>query len=262
MICAVFFDLDDTLIDSTPAWRAGMDAAFAGLVERRPELSREAIRAAWQGASRALGARLDAGALSVVQVRERRWREALAALGITDDALAAELEATLAETFISGLRLFDDAADALDLLRGRAHAMRPSHQDDSSHPDGQDTLERRYHLGIITNGAADEALDSQYTKARRTGLLDRVDSFLASDAAGCRKPDPRIFALALERTGVAPHEALYVGDSIENDVVGANRAGMVSVLLWRGDQPLPTLEGEQRPAWIIASLAELAERQA
>ena len=258
MIRAVFFDLDDTLIDSAPAWRAGLDAAFAQLAERRPELSREAIPAAWQRANRALGARLDAGALRVAQVRELRWREALMELGIADDALAAELEATLAQTFIGGLRLFDDAAEALDRLRGRAFTERPYDQAATARPDDQATAgSPPYHLGIITNGAADEALDSQYTKALRTGLLDRVDSFLASDAAGYRKPDPRIFALALERAGVAPAEALYVGDSIANDMVGANRAGMVSVLLWRGDEPLPDLAGERRPAHVITSLAEL-----
>lgn len=242
-VSAVFFDLDDTLIDSAPAWRAGLDAAFARLTEVRPELAREAIRAAWQRASGALTARLDAGALSVAQVRERRWREALSALAIADDTLAAELEATLAETFIGGLRLFKDTA-VLDRLRGRERA---SGMDDH----------RRCHVGIITNGAADEALDSQYTKALRTGLLDRVDSFLASDAAGFRKPDPRIFALALERAGVAPDEAFYVGDSIRNDVVGANYAGMMSVLLWRVDEPLPALEGDERPAHVITSLAGL-----
>ena len=242
MICGAFFDLDDTLIDSAPAWRAGLDAAFTRLHERRPELSREAIQATWQGASRALGERLDAGALTVAQVRERRWRDALATLGIADHMLAAELEATLAETFIGGLRLHDDAAGALDWLRGRALAG---------------GSRRPHHLGIITNGAADAALDSQYTKALRTGLLDRVDSFLASDAAGYRKPDPRIFARALERAGVAPHEALYIGDSIDNDVVGANRAGMVSVLLWRRTEPLPALEGERRPAHVVRGLAEL-----
>lgn len=231
-VSAVFFDLDDTLIDSAPAWRTGVHAAFTRLRELRPDLAREAIRTAWQSASRSLGALLDAGTLSVAQVRERRWRETLAALGIADDALAAELEATLAQTFIGGLRLFEDA-DVLDRLRGRCY------------------------IGIITNGAADEALDSQYSKALRTGLLDRVDSFLASDAAGYRKPDPRIFALALGRAGVAPHEALYVGDSIGNDVVGANRAGMVSVLLRREDVPLPALVGERCPAHITTSLAEV-----
>lgn len=257
MIRAIFFDLDDTLIDSAPAWRAGLDAAFAGLLKHRLELSREAIQAAWQGASRALGARLDAGELRVAQVRERRWHEALTALSIIDDLLAAELEATLAETFIGGLRLFDDALEALDRLRGRAFAERPYGQATTERPYGQATSGGPVHLGIVTNGAADEALDSQYTKALRTGLLDRVDSFLASDAAGYRKPDPRIFALALARAGVAPLEAIYVGDSISNDVVGANRAGMLSVLLWRACEPQPTLEGEQRPARVIGSLAEV-----
>lgn len=260
MIRAIFFDLDDTLVDSAPAWRAGLDAAFARLHERWPDLSREAIQAAWQGASRTLGARLDSGELTVAQVRERRWREALGALGalgITDNALAAELEAKLAETFIGGLRLYDDAADVLDRLSGRAFTERPYDQSSGERPYDKAHSGRPYHLGIITNGAADEALDSQYTKALRTGLLDRVDSFLASDAAGYRKPDSRIFALALERAGIAPHEAIYVGDSIGNDVVGANRAGMVSVLLWRWNEPLPALEGEQRPAWVIASLVEV-----
>jgi HAD superfamily hydrolase (TIGR01549 family) len=238
MIRTVFFDLDDTLVRSAPAWHSGVEAAFARLRERRPELGHKAIEAAWQSTNRALRMQLEAGMLIVAQVRALRWPATLKALGIRDDSLASDLETTLAETFIGGLQLFDDA-DVLDRLRCRLDTARP------------------YHVGIITNGATDQALDSQYTKARRLGLLDRVDSFLASDAAGYRKPDPRIFALALERAGAAPHEALYVGDSIGYDVVGANRAGIVSVLLWRGHNPPLTLEGERHPAHVIASLANL-----
>jgi putative hydrolase of the HAD superfamily len=51
---------------------------------------------------------------------------------------------------------------------------------------------------------------------------------LPSDA-GAAKPDPRIFAFALARLGIAPGAALYVGDDHENDVKGARSAGLYAV---------------------------------
>jgi len=45
------------------------------------------------------------------------------------------------------------------------------------------------------------------------------------------KPDPRIFAIALERLGVAPDRAIHVGDIVGLDVRGARRAGVEPVLM-------------------------------
>jgi FMN phosphatase YigB (HAD superfamily) len=45
------------------------------------------------------------------------------------------------------------------------------------------------------------------------------------------KPDPRIFRLALERAGVGPDEAVYVGDLYSVDIRGARAAGIEAVLL-------------------------------
>lgn len=59
-----------------------------------------------------------------------------------------------------------------------------------------------------------------------------------SGTAGVEKPDPRIFALALESLGVAPEEAAHVGDSVRHDVEGARRAGLTPVLIDRlGEHP-------------------------
>jgi putative hydrolase of the HAD superfamily len=233
MIRAVFFDLDDTLVDSANPWRAGLAAAVADLCEQRPGLSSDDVYAAWHAANWALVKRLDAGDVRMATVRERRWLDTLLALGLDDPALAAALDARLVETYIGGLRLFDDVGTLPEDLRAR------------------------FHVGIITNGADDDALDSQRTKAARTGLLARADSFLASDAAGARKPDPHIFHLALERAGVAPTEALYVGDNIINDIAGANRAGMISVLIWRTPEPRPVVVGDERPAQVVETLRKL-----
>jgi FMN phosphatase YigB (HAD superfamily) len=45
------------------------------------------------------------------------------------------------------------------------------------------------------------------------------------------KPDPAIFALALERLGAPPDTAMYVGDVFSIDVLGARRAGLDAVLI-------------------------------
>lgn len=63
------------------------------------------------------------------------------------------------------------------------------------------------------------------------GLATHLDFVLDSFEVGVEKPDPRIFALAIERAGVAPDEAIYVGDLYTVDVRGARATGMDAILL-------------------------------
>lgn len=60
------------------------------------------------------------------------------------------------------------------------------------------------------------------------------DAIVASSQVGYAKPDPRIFAVALERVGVRPQDALHVGDSEGLDVKGAQAAGLRAILIDRG----------------------------
>jgi HAD superfamily hydrolase (TIGR01509 family) len=58
---------------------------------------------------------------------------------------------------------------------------------------------------------------------------------------GCRKPDPRIFEIALERLGgVAPERALFLDDHPGN-IAGARAAGITGILVPE-DDPAPALE--------------------
>ena len=63
------------------------------------------------------------------------------------------------------------------------------------------------------------------------GLAGRLDFVIDSSVVGVEKPDPRIFALALDRAGVDAGEAAYVGDLYSVDVCGARAAGLTAVLL-------------------------------
>jgi 2-haloalkanoic acid dehalogenase type II len=119
--------------------------------------------------------------------------------------------------------------------------------------DALDALRARgLHLGIVSN--IDEADLNHLIDLG--GLRDRFDSLLSSEAAGSCKPDARIFEIALERAGCAPGEALFVGDTLLQDVLGANQMGMRSVLLWhRDDKPPPA--AEVRPHHVIRTIPEL-----
>ena len=63
------------------------------------------------------------------------------------------------------------------------------------------------------------------------GLRPLVDAVVDSALFGAEKPDPRIFAHALELAGARPAHALHVGDLYAVDVVGARAAGAHATLL-------------------------------
>jgi putative hydrolase of the HAD superfamily len=65
----------------------------------------------------------------------------------------------------------------------------------------------------------------------RLGLLAGLDFVIDSSEVGVEKPDPRIFRIALDRAGVRPEEAAYVGDLHSVDVLGARAAGLRAVLV-------------------------------
>jgi putative hydrolase of the HAD superfamily len=67
----------------------------------------------------------------------------------------------------------------------------------------------------------------------RCGLGGLLDGAVSSAVAGARKPDPAIFAPALELAGCGPEEALHVGDTLEEDAAGARAAGIRSLLIDR-----------------------------
>ena len=88
-------------------------------------------------------------------------------------------------------------------------------------------LKRRGHrLGIVSN------IDDDWLTPLidRWQLADHVDAILSSESARSCKPDQRIFRLACEQHDCLPTQVIFVGDDEINDVQGANRAGMTSVL--------------------------------
>jgi len=115
-------------------------------------------------------------------------------------------------------------------------------------------LRDRYKLGLVS--------DAQwvFTKAEleMTGLVPFFDVIVVSSNYGYRKPDPSLFNHALATLAIYPAEAVYVGDTIERDICGAQRAGVLPILLNRGRQS-PQASGRCEPEATFDTLHELQE---
>jgi putative hydrolase of the HAD superfamily len=90
-----------------------------------------------------------------------------------------------------------------------------------------DVLRERYPLAVVTDA------QSAYARAElhKVGLLDYFDPIVVSGDHGYRKPDRRLFQLALDGMGVAAEHALYVGNDMHRDIFGAQEAGMTTVMV-------------------------------
>jgi FMN phosphatase YigB (HAD superfamily) len=113
-------------------------------------------------------------------------------------------------------------------------------------------LTGRYRLAVVSN--------FDYTPTVRriladSGILDRFETVIVSDAVGWRKPRPDIFERALADLGVTAGECLFVGDRPEIDVAGAKGVGMAAAWLNVDRAPLPP--GLPAPDLDLAGLARL-----
>jgi putative hydrolase of the HAD superfamily len=103
-----------------------------------------------------------------------------------------------------------------------------------------------FELGIVSN------FDSRlFTILRGLGIESFFDSVTISSLAHAAKPAPKIFEVALEKHAVDPEEAVHIGDSLRDDVEGAQKAGLTGILLDR----LGAVQGASVP--VIRTLDEL-----
>lgn len=113
-------------------------------------------------------------------------------------------------------------------------------------------LSSRYRLGLVSNFDHGPTAKRILADHDLTGFFDVI---LISDDFGRRKPHRAIFDAALQALDVAAADALFIGDSIEDDVVGAQRIGLPVVWLNAKRKPLPA--GMAAPDHSVAELGEL-----
>ncbi|MFY0685957.1 MAG: YjjG family noncanonical pyrimidine nucleotidase [Cyclobacteriaceae bacterium] len=108
-------------------------------------------------------------------------------------------------------------------------------------------LDRKYRLGIITNGFN----DIQDKKLSNAGIAHYFEHIITSETSGHRKPSPSIFKLANELSGTESSEVVMIGDNFATDIAGAKAAGWQSI--WYD----PENTGKYEHPHVIRHLEEL-----
>lgn len=107
-------------------------------------------------------------------------------------------------------------------------------------------------LGIVSNAIHEPFLEWAVEAA---GMHDLFDSILTSARAGYYKSRPEIYLQAARELGVPPEDVIHIGDSLRFDVAGAAAAGMRTVWLDLGHEPL----GDGKPDLTITGFEGLTD---
>lgn len=169
------------------------------------------------------GGAADPDAIAALTASYRRLRESIMESGIEIDAHTCVMM-TFAE-----LEIEADPQQAEHLLarimRAAMHDVRPV----AGAPDlVRDLHAAGFHIGVVSSAVYHPFLEWCLA---RFGIAECIDFVITSASAGFYKSSTRIYEHALKTAGVAPTQAIHIGDSPRLDVTTAHHAGMATVLL-------------------------------
>lgn len=220
---AVLIDLDDTLFDHRASARQALQAA-AGADPALGRCDFDTLEARHRAILEDLHRRVLDGGMTVDEARALRFRTLVAEQGETcDDTRLDRLTAAYRAAYQSEWRCLAGARELVAELRARGAR-----------------------IAIVTNNIVSE----QVAKLRRLELEPLVDALVVSEAVGASKPDPRIFAHALDAVGAAPGEAAMLGDNWRADVEGALAFGIRPI--WFNPRRIPRPSADTRIAEVHA----------
>jgi putative hydrolase of the HAD superfamily len=194
---AIVFDVDDTLYDQQQPFRNAVNRIFPEV--KQQDLHKMYIRFRHHSDERF--PLVMSGDWTLEFMRFYRMNESLKDLGYTEISTEKGLEfQTVYEDELDNITMHPEITKLLDCLK-----------------------EHNIPMGIITNGPTDH----QYKKVKQLQLENWVPSnhIIISQSTGYQKPEKEIFDLASQQFNMDSAHTLYVGDSFENDVVGARNGG-------------------------------------
>jgi putative hydrolase of the HAD superfamily len=229
---AIFFDLDDTIIDDssnvTAGWLGAMESEAAALAGLSPAdvvtVVHEVRDWFWSDPERHRAGRADLRAASTWIVAETLGR-----FGLRDDPLARRIANRYRDLREGARSLFPGAVETLEQVRSLGIAA-----------------------ALLTNGSS----ESQRAKILQFDLARHFDFICIEGEFGCGKPDVRVYGGALQALGCPPHETWMVGDNLEWDVAAPMRLGITGIWHDRFRTGLPA-GSAVTPDRIVLAISEL-----
>lgn len=194
MIKAVFFDIDDTLYDTSGFAKLARKAALNVMIDAGLPLGSDEAYKLLRQIINEYGSNYDKHFNILTKRVFGEENPLLIALGMI----------TYHNVKFALLRLFPQTTKTLIYLK-----------------------EKGYHLGVISNGKTIK----QWEKLIRLDLHHFFDEVITSEEAGVEKPDVRIFNAAMEKMGCKPNKSIMIGNKFNEDIKGALNSGMLAIMV-------------------------------
>ncbi|HEV7346789.1 YjjG family noncanonical pyrimidine nucleotidase [Telluribacter sp.] len=199
----LFFDLDHTLWD----FERNSSESLLEIFDRfaltgHGVTSCDEFISTFSRVNLALWKSFDQGTHPHSYIRENRFRMVFEAMGLGEPSCCTQLGEAYLELLPRKKYLLEGATEVLDYAAGRG-----------------------YVLHIVTNGFD----HIQASKMQHSGILHYFKNIITNEKAQAKKPDPRIFAYALEMARARHQECIMIGDNWEADILGAKRFGLDTV---------------------------------
>ncbi|WP_168188592.1 HAD family hydrolase [Thermoflavimicrobium daqui] len=227
MICAIVFDLDETLLDHTQTQEKACFHLYNQYFKKRCSFSQ--FQRYWKHESDRLWIAYRLGQITIEERRVQRMQSlSLQFLNQkVNEEEAAQMHQEYIQFYEQNAQIFPDVLPCFQRLSN-------------------------YKLGIITNGN----VKSQRKKIKSSGLMPYLSATIISEEVGIRKPDPEIFRICLNQLEIDAKQAIMVGDRLDKDVIGATRIGISGIWIDRKNQMIPQIYSE---IVIIRTLDEIPE---
>ncbi|GAA2758910.1 HAD family hydrolase [Actinopolymorpha rutila] len=215
-MAVIFFDGDQTLWDFRTLMRRTLAATIEELRRLVPAAEGDLSVDTFVADRELVAEQLRGTVTNLESIRLAAFTHSLHRLGIDDAGLAEHLNDYYLQRRFANVDLYDDVLPTLE------------------------TLILNHSVGLLSNGNSYPA---------RVGLEHLFSATVFSQDHGVEKPDPRIYAIA--RAAIPGDRYVMVGDSIPNDVIGAQQAGWEGIWLNRDRQEPPA---DARPDAILPNL--------
>lgn len=220
MIKTVIFDVDNTLYSYTKAHETAF-LALTGYAERELGISPEDFISLHKKTEHDLKESM--GEVAAIHNRLIRYQNMLESRQLPLYPHVLKMNSLYWDTLLKTAVPFDGVAEVFEQLKNQ-----------------------KIRIGIGTDMTA----RVQFEKLTALGLIHYIDFLVSSEEAGKEKPDAIFFEKCIKKAGCRASECLFVGDSLQKDVLGSERAGIHGV--WYCPE-------ETKPAEAVLQITDLRQ---
>ena len=225
----LLFDLDDTLLENSSWFDDGLVQSLTEHPLTKGVDEKQFLKKIKQP-PKSLIDKLVSGEINTFEFKRERWKNAFDYFDVKVNIEAIEqLEAHFTNTSMKFITVNEYVLNLMN------------------------ELNKHYEVGIVTNGLYDP---QQKIVNMGLGHIFSHNKIFHAEQIGIRKPDSRIYTIALEAFNKKPEETIFIGDSWTHDVIGPLEAGMVAIWVnFRGIEK-PT---NHTPYAIVSSIGEIRD---